>query len=776
MQRRGIETCGFFLAFAVMGASAALLCAQDPFGGGPGPTPMADPMGKKADDDKTPKGPPPTSDVVILAIRESNPTTPMQLMTAIKQLMDYGAHEEAKRYLAQLIAAKPTTGNLAAIQKKFGTAFFMKMATDKRVQPDGEKVATAVVQSAKQLYTDPARLRNIARQTGDADVNVREEALGELRNAGPDAVAPLLEVTINKNLPQAQAYARDALVGLGETAIEPLIGALEANDPEIRTQAIAVLARLQASRVVPYLLRPAHDPEENPRVQAVAREALKRLTGGVPSKAETEDFLYKKATQYFNGMSPLHPDQDGLVTLWRWDNEKALSVPRYYPANLGMIQLPEVRGLDGVNKTIENVPASSIMAALVARDLYALFPNVSAYKRLFITTHLEAGKLMSGLGEPLPRGKGTVHELVSMVDVASIEEALGWSLKNNHFPAAIAAAEILGDVGDATLLTSTTGAPRPLALALRHPDRRLRFAAVISILKLNSSTAFPGASYVPETLGYFAGSVGTRRALVADPRQEEARSFGGLLATAGYDADIAATGDEAMSLALKQPDYEIIFLGDGIDHDDLNKTWQQLRKDPRTANLLLGFLYREEHRLPLLDKADEDPLARAMPYVHERGTLDFQLTQMFRKAGTKFVPFAERQKQAQVALDQLAHLASGEGPKYYDVLRQEEAVIRALATPGLTVHAAPVLGGLGSNKTQTALVDVASDVNYDLTDRQAAEAAFKAAVARRGILLTTKQIGAQYDRYNASELQDEETQRVLGSILDTLEKNKTAAK
>jgi CheY-like chemotaxis protein len=326
------------------------------------------------------------------------------------------------------------------------------------------------------------------------------------------------------------------------------------------------------------------------------------------------------------------------------------------------------------------------------------------------------------------------------------------------------------------MLTSSTGAPRPLALALRHPDRRLRFAAVETILKLNSSTSFPGASYVPETLGYFAGSVGSRRALVADPRLEDARTFGGLLATAGYDTDIAATGDEVMKLALKQPDYEIVFLGHAVDHSDLNKTWQQLRKDPRTANMLLAFLFDEEHRLYLLDKADDDDLARAMPYVYERKTLDFQLTQLFRKAGTKFVPFAERQRQAAASLDHLARLASGRGPKYYDILRQEDAVIRAAGTPGLTVHAVPVLGGLGSNKSQAALVDIASDTNYDITDRQAAAEAFKTAVGRRGILLTTKQIGAQFDRYNASETLDADTQRVLGEILDILETNKTASK
>ena len=85
------------------------------------------------------------------------------------------------------------------------------------------------------------------------------------------------------------------------------------------------------------------------------------------------------------------------------------------------------------------------------------------------------------------------------------------------------------------------------------------------------------------------------------------------------------------------------------------------------------------------------------------------------------------------------------------------------------VDAAPVLGGLATPGAQAALVDVASNPSFDLIDRQAAAKAFAAAVARRGVLLTTRAIGTQYDRYNASEGLDAETQQVFGSVLDVIE-------
>ena len=44
-----------------------------------------------------------------------------------------------------------------------------------------------------------------------------------------------------------------------------------------------------------------------------------------------------------------------------------------------------------------------------------------------------------------------------------------------------------------------------------------------------------------------------------------------------------------------------------------------------------------------------------------------------------------------------------------------------------------------------------------------------ASVARFGTLLTTGEIRLQYHRYNESEQQDQETQTLLASILDTIE-------
>jgi hypothetical protein len=87
----------------------------------------------------------------------------------------------------------------------------------------------------------------------------------------------------------------------------------------------------------------------------------------------------------------------------------------------------------------------------------------------------------------------------------------------------------------------------------------------------------------------------------------------------------------------------------------------------------------------------------------------------------------------------------------------------------LSGPAAIVLGKLSTSTGQRALVELASRLTQPIDVRQAAALAFAGSVHRHGILLTTGEIRKAYDTYNASEQQDEATQKVLASILDVLE-------
>ncbi len=182
-------------------------------------------------------------------------------------------------------------------------------------------------------------------------------------------------------------------------------------------------------------------------------------------------------------------------------------------------------------------------------------------------------------------------EQAAKMGAPAVEDALTYAMLTGHVPAAIGAVQVLGTIGDRSLLDAKGAAPRPLVLALEQRDRRLRFAAAEAIMKLDPKSGFNGSSDLVNALAFFAGTSNTKRALVAFPNDAVATQLGGMLATMGYDADIATNGRNAFFKALASGDYELVLLSSRIDRPPVWVVLQEMRHDPRSARLpviLLG--------------------------------------------------------------------------------------------------------------------------------------------------------------------------------------------
>jgi hypothetical protein len=167
-------------------------------------------------------------------------------------------------------------------------------------------------------------------------------------------------------------------------------------------------------------------------------------------------------------------------------------------------------------------------------------------------------------------------------------------------------------------------------------------------------------------------------------------------------------------------------------------------------------------------------LTEAFPRAHTVDTLKIQVEQLLAPLVRHHVTHDERAKQAALALDYLYQLT--QQPKTpFDLTRTLPALERAVDVPELSTKAVIVLGSINVGPAQRILVEIASRISEPLIVRQAAALAFEKSVMRNGTQLTSAEILAQYDRYNASAKHDRDTQNVLASILDTIEARKRAA-
>jgi hypothetical protein len=221
-------------------------------------------------------------------------------------------------------------------------------------------------------------------------------------------------------------------------------------------------------------------------------------------------------------------------------------------------------------------------------------------------------------------------------------------------------------------------------------------------------------------------------------------------------------------MALRCPDYELVVIDMATLGPPAEEIVQQLHQDYRTASLRIGLVARAGFLKRAERIAEDDPLALAFSQPVDAEAARWQLGRLTTLAPKEFVGFSERQDLAQRALDCLAQLASTSS-NLYDMRRVEEAVLAGLLVPRLSGHAVAVLANLGTQTSQQALVDAASRFVNPLVIRQAAGTAFGFNVGRFGVMLDRESILRQYKRYNESGSQDVASQKVLASILDTIE-------
>jgi CheY-like chemotaxis protein len=287
-------------------------------------------------------------------------------------------------------------------------------------------------------------------------------------------------------------------------------------------------------------------------------------------------------------------------------------------------------------------------------------------------------------------------------------------------------------------------------------------------MKLKPSEPFAGSSWVTEGLGFFAGSYGSPRILIAHPLSAEAGTLAGLAAAMGYEADVATNGREAYELAVKSPDYELVLIHSAIDRPPLDELLAQLRRDRRTALLPVGFMAPLDSLERVSEFARRAGRAEAFLQPQKEEEMKLYVGDVLLRAGRWHVPNEQRRAQALEALEWMIALDHSHN-RVFDVSSLEPAIVPLLYVSDVAPRAAELLAEIGTDKTQRALLEVADAAAQPLAMRKSAVAALARSIRDHGILLTSDEIALQYDIYNDNAGRDAETHEVLGEVLDVIE-------
>ena len=117
-------------------------------------------------------------------------------------------------------------------------------------------------------------------------------------------------------------------------------------------------------------------------------------------------------------------------------------------------------------------------------------------------------------------------------------------------------------------------------------------AAPEAIVRLHPTSPFRGSSFVLEALAFQAASTGGRRALVVSPSSQTLQEWIGVLKLRNIESDAAISGGEAVRMAWRCPDYELLVIDMATQSPPAEEIVQQLHQDYRTAELRIALVAR----------------------------------------------------------------------------------------------------------------------------------------------------------------------------------------
>jgi CheY-like chemotaxis protein len=763
MMRNRCRSTHVPLAIVIVTCMGAAVLAQDPFGDPAAPEPAVQ-QPPVADEAAQPgvvppkesgaapakKAEPPVDPsqyiLPIRAVLGSDPQTPVELMRAITVLVDLDEPDLARPYISKLHAAQLDDAALADLVRRVGSGPFLRIAAEKALEPEGREFGERAINAAGRRARDPKRLAELVNQLGDTSPERQRQALAELLGAHEYAVPPLLDALNNPAKRAMHPRAIDTLTALAEDAVGPLLATLHGPDSPAKLAAIEALVRMRASDAAPHFVGLYLARATSPQVRAAAEDALFDLYGKTPTPREAVRFLETEIVEVLSGQRLLPIGVDGLIDLWLWDSVKSQPAPA----------------------TVSADQARSQLALRMARRLIELSPNEPQHRRLYLVSLLEAEAYRVGLNNAPQRGEGSAFSIAAGMGVEPVEDALSYSLKHGHAPAATVAVQVLAEIGDAAALLRGGAEPSPMAKALTHGDARLRFAAAQAIVQLGPRAPFAGLSHLKATLVHFATSAGERRALLGFPNGETAQQLAGMVNATGLSTKTATNGRELLLEATKSAAYELILVSSRIDRGPLYQVVQDLRRHPHTLQTPIIVLAEDDEAGSLRHRMRDDLLTSVALRPRGLGGMQYAVDQALRRAGDRIIPAAVREAQANAAINSIADLMEA-APKVFDFREDERAVLPLLYSPSRSTATARLLAQFGTHTSQQSLLEIANRANQPMRARQAAAVAFGDSVRRFGVRLTKGEVLKQYDRYNQSRFEDEASQALLGATLDAIE-------
>jgi CheY-like chemotaxis protein len=693
-----------------------------------------------------------SSRLVLESLRSADPTTPIDIARALGAALDIEQYEHAKYFIGKLAGLNLDESALYQLNDQVGSELFLRMHGQPELQPQGAELARKVFAASKVQASDPTRLNDLIGKLSDPNNQVRSQAFRDLKRTGPVAVAAMLDVFGDYDRKDEFVSIRNALRSMDEVGIGPMLGAVSAGPMQVRYEALTALARIKTPEAQDAAIAAYFAPQTPPVLREAIALGLEKTYGQLPTEDEALQQVATRAKEFLKGQR--RPGDDirldsvsPYVLVWRWNAES--------------------RTLE--SRQVAPETASRLIAFDRAADLHRWRPENPEFRQFYLMTYLDAEKRMVGPAQVL--AAGSLKQAFPDLSATEVDQAIALAISQEMLPAATGGCEALGELATTEWLAGSRQANSGLMRALQSGDRHLQFAAFRTIVELDPQRAYVGNSYVLSLAVYLAGYGSRPSGLVVHPHIEVAQNQAMSMSPAGVDGRAVNNGRDLLREATSDANVRYLFVSEDLPRPGYIELIQQLRSDWRTKRMPIAILTTADNATSAQRIADRDPRTIVIPLTTNIKLIALQVDRLREIEGPWRLSNEQAQYHSEYAIDWLKKVTADRTTyRYYEVSSHFEALQNLILNPARTQAAMEILGNIGTPQAQRRLVDYASQSGAPLELRQLAVASFERAVVTRGLLLTTDEIRLQYERYKASSDQPGESQRIMGSLLDLLER------
>lgn len=740
--------------------SIGCTCAQEnPFDSGSGSESTPSRPVKVLEEPEIGSDTPQTASLLIRSVKQSNPESPIELARAIKVMLNVRQFDFAKYYLSRLMSASMEENQQAELVSELGSDFFFTLHATEELAPEGREFSRKMLAANRQVQQSPEQIQGLVAKLNDPSIAIRSRAFRGLRRIGPTAIAALIEVFSDQDSKAVFPGVRGALRSMGEQAIPLLRGAAVADHAGVRSESLQALAHYRGEGVADVLASAVLSTTENVQVRNAVAYAMRDQKYRLPASSDLVLRLKNRADSLLAGKETVRGSLASTMQVWQWDSETSKLKP--------------------VKVTLAT--ASRYEAARLAREAYAIEPQSTTLRQLYLLTQLEVAKRSVGTqGESnVVKGKEFFRDLPSSVGTVSpqeLNELLKLAVEKKAVPAAIACCELLAESGGTHVFHSAGSQMPPIVQSIMLGDRHLQFAALNVIDKLDPATAYPGSSLAVKLAVFLADTHQRSVGLVGHHRLGVAQTIAGSLPSAGLFGASASTSRSCFDFATRDPDVRLVLISDTLVAPRFDELIRQLRADFRTARTPIGLMLRGGSQNQAVARMiAKDPLTYAFPVAIDGELLATHVRRAssLGDADLSLVTDGDRYRHAEASAKWLAKISSDRQRfGFYELGSFQQQLAGLLYRPGLEDAASQILANLGTPLAQRELANFASQKTVPPQRRRIAADSLSRSIEAGSTLLTRGQIKQQYDRYNASEQESEDARDILGSILDAIEQRR----